>query len=204
MRRFLIGPALIGVGWIVGSYYGAEAQQLVRKSPAATYEGVSHALDNVPVKGSSQVEGKPVQYQVRIEREPDRQLIVHLLFGDREGGRAEISFVPRGEDTVITAKAHGDRAVLSDALAGTSKSRLAYAPDWMLNLLTVRPLLQQLAQQIESGQPPSIPGMSEAQWEARLPADQQRQLEAWRQYDASRPSVDPNADAEKYMQGSSN
>jgi hypothetical protein len=105
---------------------------------------------------------------------------------------------------VITAKAHGDRAVLGDALAGTSKARLAYAPDWMLNLLTVRPLLQQLAQQIEAGQPAAIPGMSEAEWEARLPAEQQQQLQAWRQYDASRPSVDPNDDARKYIQGGSN
>ena len=204
MRKLMIGPALTGIGWVAGSYYGADAQQLVRKNPDTTYEGVSHALDNVPEKGTSEVDGKSVQYEVWVEREPDRQLIVHVLFGGREGGRAEIGFAPQGKDTVITAKAHGDRAVLSDAFAGTSKARLAYAPDWMLNLLTVRPLLQQLAQQIEAGQPAAIPGMSEAEWEARLPADQQQQLQAWRQYDASRPSVDPDADARNYMQGGSN
>ena len=203
MRKLLVGPALTGVGWIAGSYYGDQAQQLVRKSSGETYEGVSHALDNIPDKGTSQVEGKAVPYELRVDRQPGRQLIVHVLFGGREGGTTQIDFTPKGRDTVMTAKAHGDREVLGDALAGTSKARLAYAPDWMLNLLAVRPLLQQLAQQIETGQQASI-GMTEADWEAQLPEDQQKQMEAWRQYDASRPTVDPDSDAHNYMTGNSN
>ena len=52
---------------------------------------------------------------------------------------------------MITAKLHGDHGVLREALAGTSKAQLAYAPDWMLNL-PARPVLRQLAQQIETGE----------------------------------------------------
>ena len=164
---------------------------------------MSHALDNIPEKGTSQVEGKAVPYELRIERQPDRQLIVHVLFGGREGGTTQIDFTPQSDGTMMTAKAHGDRAVLGEALAGTSKARLAYAPDWMLNLLAVRPLLRQLAQQIETGQQSSIGGMTEADYEAQLPEDQQKQIEAWRQYDASRPMVDPSEDAKNYIQGNS-
>ena len=69
----------------------------------------------------------------------------------------------------------------------------------MLNLLMVRPLLQQVAQQIEQGQEVQVAGMSEAQWESNLSPDQQRQVQEWRQYDAARPSVDPDADAERAM-----
>jgi hypothetical protein len=74
----------------------------------------------------------------------------------------------------------------------------------MLNILTVRPLLQQLAQQIETGQQAEIPGMSQADWESSLPPDQQREVQQYRQYEASRPTVDPDADAQRYMSGSQN
>ena len=42
---------------------------------------------------------------------------------------------------------HADRAVLREELSGTSKEKLAYAPDWMFNL-TMRPVLQKLAEDI--------------------------------------------------------
>jgi hypothetical protein len=166
---------------------------------------VSHALDNMPQSGTTQFDGgKPVPFELRVDRQLDRQLIVHVLFAGREAGSTQIDFAPQngGKDTMITAKAHGERAVLTDALAGTSKARLAYAPDWMLNILTVRPLLQQLAQQIETGQQAEIPGMSQADWESSLPPDQQREVQQYRQYEASRPTVDPDADAQRYMSGS--
>jgi hypothetical protein len=204
MRKLLIGPALTGAGWIAGSYYGAQAEQLVHKSPDVTYEGVSHALDNMPQIGTTSFEGgKPVPFELKVDREPDRKLIVHMMFDGREGGRTEIDFAPQGDgtQTTVTARAHAERAVLTEALAGTSRARLAYAPDWMLNLLTVRPLLQQLAQQIESGEQTSIGGMAEQ--ESQLSPDEQRQEQEWRQYDASRPTTNPNADAQRFMNGAS-
>ena len=108
-----------------------------------------------------------------------------------------------GKDTLMTVRIHTDHAVLREALAGTSKARLAYAPDWMLNL-TARPLLRQLAGQIEQGQAVGDPMhgfQSQADWEASLPPDKQREVQEWRQYDASRPMTDPNADAQKFLNG---
>jgi hypothetical protein len=204
MRKLLIGPVLTGAGWFAGSYYGASAQQLVHKSPDDTYEGISQAIDAMPQSGTTNIEGgKPVPFEVHVDRALDKQLIVHLLFAGREGARAQIDFTPEddGKDTVVTVRAHGERAVLSDTLAGTSRARLAYAPDWMLNLLTVRPLLRQWAEQIESGKAVEVPGMNEADWESSLPADQQREVQEYRQYDASRPTVDPDADAQRYLKG---
>lgn len=199
MRKLLIGPALTGAGWLAGSYYGAHAQQLVHKSPSATYDGVSHAIENMRQSGTTHFEGgKPTPYEIRVDRTADQQILVHVLFNGREGASTEIDFVPQndGKDTLVSGKVHSDRAVLSEALAGSSSARLAYAPDWMLNLLTLRPLLQQVAQQIEQGEEAQVPGMSEAEWESSLPPDQQNQVQEWRQYDATRPSVDPNADSQ--------
>jgi hypothetical protein len=162
MRKLLFGPAVTAIVWVSGSYYGASAQQVVHKSPDATYVAFSHAIADLPESGTTAFEGgKPVVYQIQVDRTLDRQLIVHLLFDGREGATTEIDFAPVGDDgatTLVTAKAHKERAVLSQALAGTSRARIAYAPDWMLNLLTVRPLLNQMAGQIEQGQQPELGG----------------------------------------------
>jgi len=202
LRKLLIGPALTGAGWLAGSYYGAEAQQLVHKSLSDTYDGVSHAIDNLRSSGTTHFEGgTPMPYEIRVEHIADQQLLVHLVFNGREGATTELLFEPKndGKDTLVSGKVHADRAVLREALAGSSSARLAYAPDWMLNLLMVRPLLQQVGQQIEQGQEVQVAGPSEAEWESSLSPDQQRDVQEWRQYDASRPSVDPDADAARAM-----
>jgi hypothetical protein len=68
----------------------------------------------------------------------------------------------------------------------------------MLNL-AMRPLLQQLATQIESGQSARSalagwsPSDAEAQWEAQLTPEQRGEVAQWQQYQATRPAVDPTA-----------
>ena len=201
MYKFLIGPALVGAGYATGSYYGADAEQLVHKSPAVTYAAVEQALANTRQSGTTFFEGgTPMPYEIKVDRTPDQRLVINLLFNGRQGAQADMSFTPQadGKDTLITTRIHGDRSVLGTALAGTSRSKLAYAPDWMLNL-TAKPLLQQLTQQIEEGQPPSFyaagAAQEQAQWESNLTAEQREQVSEWQQYEATRPAVDPNAAA---------
>jgi hypothetical protein len=205
MRKLLIGPALSGTVWLAGSHYGANAQQVVHKTPEQTYEAVSDAFAETADHGTTAFEGgTPMPYELRFDRQPGQQIVLHVLFAGREGARTEIDFTPQEGGTLMTATAHGDRAVLSDALAGTANARVAYAPDWMLNLLMVRPLLKQLGQEIEAGKPPQIAGMNQADWESSLPPDEQKQVQAYRQYEAAAPTVDPNADAQNYLNGSAN
>ena len=180
MLKFLIGPVLMGVGYIAGSYYGSDAEQLVRKSPSFTYAAVEKAIANVRQSGTTFFEGgKPVPYEIHIDRTLDQKLVLALFFDGKQGAEADIDFLPRdnGASTLLATHIHADRGVLRTALAGTSKARLAYAPDWMLNL-TFKPVLQQLAAQIEQGQAATIQGISEgeaeAQWELNL-CDEQRQ-----------------------------
>jgi hypothetical protein len=212
MLKFLIGPMLVGAGYLAGSIYGRDTEQLVHKSPGATYAAVSQALGNVRPDGTTFFEGgTPMPYELKVEHTPDQSLVVHLLFDGREGAEANLNFVPRsdGKDTLIVAKLHSDHSVLRAALAGTNKARLAYAPDWMLNL-SMRPLLRQLAQQIEEGGSAGdafqgwSPGDTEAQWEANLSDVQREQVSAYQQYQATRPAVDPNAAAQNYENSESN
>lgn len=209
MLKFLIGPVLLGAGYVAGSFYGAEVEQVVHKKPSITYAGVERALDNVRHSGTTFFEGgTPVPYEIKVDRTLDQKLLVTLVFAGRQGAEAKLDFSPRngGEETLITARIHGDRNVLRTALAGSSRSRLAYAPDWILNL-SFRPVLRRLAEQIETGGEVDLgltPGEAQAQWEANLSDDERRQVADWRQYDATRPAVDPAADAQRQASGGTN
>jgi hypothetical protein len=203
MRKLLIGPALTGIGYAAGSYYGADAEQLVHKDPDTVHTAVEQAISDR--SGTMQLEGKAIGYQTRVEDGPDGQLVMRLMFDDRQAAETHLSLTPQngGQDTLIAVKVRADHAVLRDVLAGTSKAKLAYAPDWMLNL-TMRPVLQKLAEDIEKGEAPGNPMQgfqSEAEWESSLPPEKQKQLQEWRQYDASQPTMDPNADAQRFMRG---
>jgi hypothetical protein len=207
MRRLLIGPVVSGVGYAAGSYYGADAEQLVRKSPDEVHAAVEQAVSDRA--GTMQLEGgKPVRYETKVDEADDGRLVLRLLMAGKQAVETDASFMSRngGHDTLVAVKVHADHAVLRDALAGTSQAKLAYAPDWMLNL-AIRPLLQKLAGQIENGEGLGDPlqgFQSEADWEASLPPEKQKELQQWRQYDASRPTTDPNADAQRYMTGGGN
>lgn len=205
MLKFLIGPVLVGVGYGAGSYYGATSEQLVHKNVSVTYAGVESALAGVRDSGTTSFEGgTPMPYALTIDHNLDHQLILHLSFDGRQGAQAVLNFTPRndGQDTLVIAKVHGDHDVLRTALAGTNRAKLAYAPDWMLNI-AMRPLLQQLATQIEEGKSggAALAGWSqsdaEAQWDAQLTPEERGQVAQWQQYQATRPGLDPSAGAER-------
>ena len=205
MWKWFAGPVLLGCGCLAGSVYGRDAEQVVHRTPADTYEGVEQALDNVPHKGMTYFDGgTPMPYEVKVEPSSDNMFHVTVLFAGREGAEADIALTPQdgGKNTLITTHIHGDHEVLRSALAGTKNARMAYAPDWMLNL-AARPVLAQLATQMEQGQTMQIaelaPADAEAQWESNLTDDQRAQVQEWRQYDATRPDSDPDAAAANYM-----
>ena len=206
MWKWLIGPVLLGAACIAGSVYGRDSEQLVLKSPGETYAGVEQALDSMPRSGTTSFEGgTAMPYEVRIDRQPEQQLLVTVLFAGRQGASAELDFAPRngGSATLLTAKIRGNHSVLRSALAGTSEARLAWAPDWALNL-AARPLLRQVAAEIEQGAEAQIvPQMTqadaEAQWEQNLTDEERQGLQQYNQYEATQPTVDPDAAAANYM-----
>ena len=199
MWKWVIGPTLVGTGCIAGSVYGRDAEQVVHKSPEVTYAAVEDALANVPGSGmTSFAGGQPTPYAIKLDRTYNQQVVVTLSFAGREGAVAQLDFAPEsdGRDTLITAHIHGNRPVLRTVLAGTSNARLGYAPDWMLNL-AARPMLSQLAEQIENGRMAKVEGISEgeaeAQWEQNLSEEDRQGLQQWQQYDATRPTTDLSA-----------
>ena len=210
LKFFLLGPLLSAVAYGVGAYYGADAEQLVNKSPDAVYAALSNMVDGSEGRHATTTrdDGKPIETDLKLAAsDPGKSMTMQLLLDGQPGVSADVILTPQqeGKATLVSVKLHANHAVLRDRLAGTKQSRLGYAPDWLLNL-TFRPVLKALGEDIEKGQGfASLSGsQSQAEWESSLPAGQQQQLEQWRQYDATRPTSDPNAAAQHYMDSASN
>lgn len=200
MWKWFLGPLLLGGGYATGSVYGRDVEQVVHRSPTVTYAALEQAISNVPESGTTFFDGgTPMPYEIKVDRELDRRLTVSILFGGREGARAQFDFMPGdgGKDTLIVTHIHGDSSALREALAGTSRARLAYAPDWMLNL-AAGPPLRELAAQIDANGEAAFgeaqPADAATHWQNDLTDDQRNDMQEWQQYDATRPSVDPDAD----------
>lgn len=209
MRKLLIGPALLGATALGGSVYGRESIQLIHKSPTAVYAALEQAIDNAPASGTWQFDegGRSIPYSRSVERSSDQHLLIKVAMNDKPGAEADVSLAPAddGKSTLVTVKVHTDHAVLREALAGTSQARLAYAPDWLLTI-AARPAMRDIAARIEDGTLSSDTQQyfSQADWESRLPPEQQKQMQQWHQYEASKPALDPDAAARNYLSGNSN
>lgn len=202
MWKWLFGPALVGTGYVTGSVYGRDAEQLVHKSPSITYAALEQALRNIPDSGTTSFEGgTPMPYEIEVEHSPDRRLVVRILFAGSEGAEAVVDLIPEngGKDTLLVARVDGHAQVLRTALAGTTNARLAYAPNWMLNL-AAKPMLEQLAEQIDRDGEAAFGGLEPAdaatQWQNDLTDEQRKEMQDWQQDDATRPTLDPDADAQ--------
>ena len=198
MRIFLIGPTLLGLIHLAGSILADDVRQVVHKKPAAVYSNVSTALSNTPQSGTMQFEdGSSVPYRFTVDRGPGEHLVVHMMFNGREAGQVDLRFEPEngGQDTLIIAKVDSDGKVIREELAGTDKAKLGYAPDWLLNF-AFGGSLREAAELIEQG---SFAVNAGGFGGGGLTAEQQKQRDEWLQYQASRPTTDPNAAADAYM-----
>jgi hypothetical protein len=202
LRVFLIGPALLGLVHLTGSIAANDTTQIVRKRPATVYANLSSAIAVSSLSGTMQLEGgKPVPYHVRVDRMPGERLVLHMLLDGREAGQVDVAFSPEngGEATLITAKVDSVGKVIREELEGTDKAKLGYAPDWVFNF-AISGTLKKLAAQIEQGTLMAQPmGSFMGGAESRMSSEEREQRQAWRQYDATRPTTDPNAAAERYM-----
>lgn len=199
MWKFVLGPILMGVGYVVGSIYGASAQQRVHARPAVVYDALHEIAASNAAAGIFQLEGgAAIPYELKVDATADERMNVRMMMGGRQAVAADVVLTPQadGAETLITVKMHADHAVLRKALAGTSKAKLAYAPDWLLNL-TAKPQLKRIAYDIEhKGEAQaSTDGDPQAGWtdEQRAWADEREQERA------SQPMVDPDAAAKAYM-----
>lgn len=200
MWKFALGPVLLGVGYVAGAIHGDSAEQLVRERPEIVRAAIADQIAMRADGGTMRFEGAKVPYQVSLDRSASDRLVMHLRLNGRQAAETEFTFTPQdeAEATLVQARVRSDGQVLREDLAGTSKAKLGYAPDWMLNL-TLQPLLRQLGEQIEQGSTIANNGQGFEPL-SDMPSDQQQEVDRWRQYEATRPLVDPNEAAREYLE----
>ena len=54
MLKFVIGPVLLGAGYLAGSLYGSDVEQIVHKSPSDTYS-VTVSVKGASLRGAARV-----------------------------------------------------------------------------------------------------------------------------------------------------
>ena len=121
MRKLLIGPALTGIGYAAGSYYGADAEQLVHKSPDVVQAAVEQAISDRT--GTMELEGgKPIAYETKVEEGADGQVVMRLMFGEREAALAMLQTLPGARRKTLAADKGYDTR---DFIAGCRARRTA-------------------------------------------------------------------------------
>ena len=204
LRKFLIGPALLGAGYAGGSYYGADSEQLVRKSPDEVRDAVEQAASDRA--GTMELEGgKPVPYETKVERTDDGGLILRIMMAGKQAAETDVALVPQDG-----GKGHADDRQDSQRPCGAPRRacRNVEGAAGLRARLDAQPHRAPAAapdrRADRAGQAVGDPMhgfQSQADWEASLPPDKQREMQEWHQYDASRPMTDPDADAKKFMNG---
>lgn len=151
MLKFLAGPALLAAAYFAGSIYGASAEQLVAKPPGTVYSAVHRAIAANARSGTLRLEGgQPLPYELKLDQIVDEHITARLIIDGAPAVSAGIDFAPRdgGQATLMILRVDAEQSVLRRSLAGTSKAKLGYAPDWMLNI-AARRILRDLAAGIE-------------------------------------------------------
>jgi hypothetical protein len=195
----IMGGALCcGCAYMAFAGFGGPARQLVHASPDKVYSAFSESFSNVEQSGIVKSESGPVAYQVEVEKVADRSIdVVWDISGD-EAGHLHLGFAPDGKgNTMVTGTVKADAQKIRDTLgysAASFPTGSSFAMDAGLSTM-----LADAAKKIEDGEPIGAFGkridVSDGDWSrtGRNYAEEARQREA------TRPIVNPDADARKYL-----
>jgi hypothetical protein len=207
MRLKLLGVAAAGAlalalsGCALG---GADATQVFHEKPDVVYDAFVTAWSSTNNDSIGEV---PVE--VETEKTPNQKLDVKVLINHEMATEVHFAFTPQkdGAETLVKANVSVDQAVMRKAFAGTeSGARFANVPDFAYRMAMQR-MLEKWASRVDSGMPmtdgyatafakPSEVDPDYAVQESRY--EQRRKQEK-----ASEPMVDPDANARRYLNGSS-
>jgi hypothetical protein len=183
---------------------GADASQVFHQKPDVVYDAFVEAWSSTNNDAIGEV---PIEVQT--EKTEDKKLDVKVLINHETATEAHFTFTPQkdGAETLVKASVSVDQTVMRKAFAGTEAgARFANIPDFAYRMAMQR-MLQKWAGRLDSGMPmtdgyatafakPSELDPSYANSESRY--EQRRKQEK-----ASEPMVDPDANARRYLNGSS-
>jgi hypothetical protein len=200
---FICGLAVLALGGcgLAGSH---DADQIVKKDPETVYAALDSAFSDAISEGNNGAAAEHGQVTT-IDRDPGKSLDLKVMIQGRQAVRMRFGVEPAngGADTRLTGDIDVDQAVLRESIReqGGDDAKLPAIPSFAFDM-AMKKVVAEIGQKIEAGEPlngsrstlamattpePS-PSASESRWE------QSRRQEA-----ATKPMVDPDADARKYL-----
>ena len=219
IKMMLFGFAAAGIGGmaLTGGGFGGgghDAERLVARPPAEVYAALSAMAPEGVREGADETEGPAMTLEVR----KDEGKAVHyaLSVDGRTIGSLDFTVIPDkgGSATRLAADVEVDQPALARQFGDPdAKGDYVPAPEAMVNL-AVAGMLAEIAADIEAGRPlPTFEADDLASGDARIPsAGERREMREEMQEAAAAPtppqslgstapSVDPNAEARKYLNG---
>ena len=210
MRMFLLSFAALGVGGVAAfTGFGHDATQVVHKDPDAVYSAFSSAIGSGSASGTAEYgSGGSIGYEVKVKRESGKSIDLQLMLNQKQAGEARFTFSPQngGAETLVTGDVDVDQSVLRAALADGPNGKVAEIPDFAY-ALGMKKMLHDAAGKIEAGMPLGDPGknlvdvLDQEGHRAEYQALQDQQDSYRRRADATKPMIDPNESARRYLEG---
>ena len=208
MRLYLLSSIAFGVVGIAAfAHSGHDAEQVVRNSPDAVYSAFSSAIGSGSASGTAEYGSGKIAYEIEVKRETGKRIDLKLLLNKAEAGQAHFTFSPQngGAETLVSGDVDVDQSVLRAAFADGPNGRIAEIPDFAYSL-GMKKMLHDAGKRIESGMPLGDPGKNlvevldqqgrqEAYETARAQEEQSYRMRA----DVTKPMVDPNESARRYL-----
>lgn len=185
-----------------------DAEQVIRKDPGAVFDAFVDAF--AASQAGSMTRFGPAAalgYEVKLDKTRDEKLDVTVLLNKAKASEVHFTFTPQngGAETLVTADVAVDQAVMREAFAGTPQEKLSQVPDLAYRVGMQR-MLKEWAERIEDGLPLAEGAESwmepEHEPSPAMAAQERRWEEQERRQAATKPMVDPGADARKYLNGS--
>ncbi|HKX91852.1 MAG TPA: hypothetical protein VJM15_05430 [Sphingomicrobium sp.] len=207
MRTIVIG-SMCGIAAVMlggcGLGAGHDADQIVKKDPETVYAALDSAFSDAVADGNHGAAAEHGQVTT-IDRDPGKSLDLKVMIEGKQAVRMRFGVEPAngGADTRLTGDIDVDQAVLRESIReqGGDDAKLPAIPSFAFDM-AMKKVVAEIGKKIEAGEPlggsrstlamatspdPS-PSASESRWEQRR-----------RQEAATRPMVDPDADARKYL-----
>jgi hypothetical protein len=195
------GAACCACAYLAFAGFGGPVHQQVHAPPERVYSAFSETFANAEQSGIAEAEpGHPVAYQVLVDKVADKSIDVTWTIEGKEAGRLHLGFEPEGAGgTMITGTIDADTQKIRDTFHGSSgafPSSSAFAMNAGLSTM-----LAEAAGKIENGEPLGSFGkrMDVSNGGQVGRPSNSSYADRTRQRAATRPMLDPNADAARYL-----
>jgi hypothetical protein len=178
---------------------GGPAGQVVHAAPDKVYSAFEDGFSDAEQSGVVQANGQSVAYQIEVEKVRNKSIDVIYEISGEKVGHLHLGFAPEGQgDTMVTGTIVANAQKIHETLGYSTTG----FPDSPVVDLGLAPMLSDAAKKIEEGMPLGKFGKRIDASNGDCGSSCRNYADEARQRAATRPMVDPDADARRYLRPS--